>query len=108
MPDVVVADAGYGSEENYQAMEEKQVTAYVKHNQFDRQQNGNIQSKKPFATDKLFYNKENDCYYCPMGQQMKKTGTKTRKPTSGFTQTLTQYTAQKLWGLSAQRHVSSR
>ncbi len=28
-PQVVVADAGYGSEENYQALDEKQITAYI-------------------------------------------------------------------------------
>ena len=87
-PEVVVADAGYGSEENYQALDEKQITAYVKHNQFDRQQNKNIQNKKLFATDKLYYNKEQDCYYCPMGQRMDSAGTTLRKTTTGFLQTL--------------------
>ena len=97
-PEVVVADAGYGSEENYQVLEEKQITAYVKHNQFDRQQRKNIQDKKPFATDKLYYNQEQDCYYCPMGQQMKNAGTTTRITTTGFTQTLHIYKAQNCEG----------
>lgn len=35
-PNNVTADAGYGSEQNYQWLEKKQITAYVKHNQFDR------------------------------------------------------------------------
>ncbi|WP_335967381.1 transposase, partial [Galbibacter sp. PAP.153] len=30
----VVADAGYGSEENYELMQDKGITAYVKYNYF--------------------------------------------------------------------------
>src|SRR3954471_12356460 len=74
-PQVVTADAGYGSEENYQYLEDNNITGYVKHNQFDRQQNETIRDKKPFATDKLYYNKEKDCYYCPMDQPMNNIGT---------------------------------
>jgi transposase len=97
-PEVVVADAGYGSEENYQALDEKNITAYVKHNQFDRQQNKTIQDKKPFTTDKLYYNNESDCYYCPMGQPMQNIGTRTRTTTTGFKQNLTLYQAKNCEG----------
>ncbi len=97
-PEVIVADAGYGSEENYGVLDEKQITAYVKHNQFDRQQNKTIQDKKPFSTDKLYYNKAQDCYYCPMGQRMENAGTATRKTTTGFTQTLHIYKAKNCEG----------
>ena len=97
-PDVVVADAGYGSEENYQALDQKEITAYVKHNQFDRQQNKTIRDKKPFATEKLHYNKEQDCYYCPIGQPMQNAGTTTRKTSTGFVQTLHIYKAKNCEG----------
>jgi transposase len=97
-PEVVVTDAGYGSEENYQLLEEKNITAYVKHNQFDRQQSESIQSKKPFTADKLYYNKDQDYYYCPMGQAMENTGTTSRKTSTGFTQTLTIYKAKNCEG----------
>jgi hypothetical protein len=30
----------------------------------------NISNKQPFAANKLHYNKEQDCYYCPVGQPM--------------------------------------
>jgi len=101
-PEVVVTDAGYGSEENYTALEEKNITAYVKHNQFDRQQSDNIQSKKPFTTDKLYYNKEKDCYYCPMGQAMENIGTSTSQTSTGFKQTLTLYKAKNCNGCPMQ------
>ena len=97
-PEIITADAGYGSEENYRLLDQKDITAYVKHNQFDRLRNKNIQNKKPFSTDKLYYNKEKDCYYCPMGQAMEKTGTTTRKTTTGFVQTLNTYKAKNCEG----------
>jgi len=92
-PEVVTADAGYGSEENYTYLESNNIKAFVKHNQFDREQNQTIQSKKPFTSDKLHYNKEQDYYVCPMGQPMKNVGTSNKKTSTGFIQTITKYQA---------------
>ena len=97
-PEVVTTDAGYGSEENYQYLEDNNVTSYVKHNQFDRQQNETIRDKKPFAADRLYYNKEKDCYYCPMGQPMNNIGTTTKTTSTGFHQKLTLYQAKNCEG----------
>ena len=38
-------------------LEQNNITAYVKHHQFDREHNENIQNKKHFTADKLYYNK---------------------------------------------------
>lgn len=92
-PDVVTTDAGYGSEENYQYLEQNGIEAYVKYTQFDREQNKVIQSKNPFSTDKLHYNKEQDYYVCPMGQHMRKVGSYTKTSTTGFVAKLTKYAA---------------
>jgi transposase len=97
-PQVVTADAGYGSEENYQYLEDNNITGYVKHNHFDRQQNETIRDKKPFTSDKLYYNKEKDCYYCPMGQPMNNIGTTTKKTSTGFKQQITIYRASNCEG----------
>jgi len=92
-PEVVTADAGYGSEENYQYLEQKSITAFVKYNQFDREQNNNIQKKRPFAADKLHYNKEHDYYVCPIGQHMTSIGFFKRITTTGFVQEIKKYKA---------------
>lgn len=92
-PEVLVADAGYGSEENYTLLEQKGTTAFVKYGMFDKEQNENYNSKHTFATNKLFYNQEKDCYICPMGQQMNYIGTSTRKTSNGFEQTVKKYQA---------------
>ena len=94
LPQTATADAGYGSEENYEYLEQNNITAYVKYNQFDREQNSNAQSKRPFAADKLFYNGQEDFYVCPMGQRMHSIGTYQQKTATGFTQTITSYQAK--------------
>lgn len=92
-PQGVTTDAGYGSEQNLTYMEQNNITAYIKHNEFDRQRNETIKNKKPFAQDKLHYNKQKDCYICPMGQHMKKIGAYIKTTATGFKQTITRYQA---------------
>ncbi|WP_443936436.1 IS1182 family transposase [Pedobacter sp. MW01-1-1] len=90
----ITADAGYGSEENYELLEQKGIEAYVKYNMFDKEQNERYTSKKSFQADKLFYNQEQDCYICPMGQQMHYIGDAKRKTSTGFEQTSKRYQAR--------------
>jgi transposase len=93
-PKKLTADAGYGSEQNYTLLEQKQIIPFVKYGMFDRQQNDNQNSKYPFAADKLYYNKEKDCYICPMGQTMNYIGESKKKTGTGFVQTVKRYQAQ--------------
>jgi transposase len=97
-PANITADAGYGSEQNYQWLEDKRITAYVKHSQFDRQQNKTIRDQTPYAPDKLRYDALNDLYYCPIGKPMKNTGESVKSNRSGFPQTWTYYRAKKCSG----------
>lgn len=108
-PETLTADAGYGSEQNYLYLEQNKITAYVKHNQFDREQNDTIQQKKPFAADKLYYNKEEDYYVCPMGQHMQNKGTYSKTTAAGFIQQVTKYQATNCNGcpLNGSCHKSS-
>ena len=94
MPSALTADAGYGSEENYSYLEKNKITSYVKYNQFDREQNKTIQSKRAFATDKLAYNKKEDQYSCPAGKPMKNIGNTTKTTVTGFMQKVTKYKAR--------------
>lgn len=97
-PANITADAGYGSEENYRWLERKRITGYVKHNYFDRDQNGNIRSKKPYTVDKLAYDPERDLYYCPSGEPMDNIGTRRPRTGTGFGQTITLYRARSCEG----------
>lgn len=96
-PDTITADAGYGSEENYQHLEDHDIEAFVKYNYFHKEQmqTKSRVDKRPFTVDKLHYHPPTDSYYCPMGQQMNHIGTYKKKTTNGFTQTIDQYQAKK-------------
>jgi len=101
-PSSVTADAGYGSEQNYQWLEDKRITGYVKHNQFDRNQHKTTRNKKPYAADKLLYDGQKDCYRCPSGKIMKNVGSFTKKTTTSFEQTITKYRTTKCTGCPLQ------
>lgn len=94
----ITADAGYGSEENYHLLAIKDIQAYVKYGLFDKEQKRTHRDKKPFSTDKLHYNSEQDCYICPMGQPMNYMGTFKQKTSSGFQQELKKYQAKNCNG----------
>jgi transposase len=97
-PNNITADAGYGSEQNYQWLEDSRITAYVKHPYFDRNQNGNLRSKTPYSADKLRYDKDKDLYYCPSGKPMKNIGTYTSTTKTGMHQRITRYQAKRCAG----------
>jgi transposase len=97
-PETLTADSGYGSEQNYEYLEQKGITAFVKYNYFHQEQQGTREKKHPFAQERLYYNPEKDCYTCPMGQQMMNTGTHIKENANGFKQTITTYQAQNCHG----------
>ena len=97
LPSVAVADAGYGSEENYQFMEENGIEAYVKYNRFHLEQRPHY-TPNPFGQESLFYNQESDYYVCPMGQHMNCIGTSRKKTESGFVTQSARYKAQNCKG----------
>lgn len=93
----VVADAGYGSEENYEMLENKNITAYVKYNYFHKEQKRKMKND-PFLVQNLFYNKEQDFYVCPMGQRMEKTGIGKRTSSNGYESQISYYQAKRCEG----------
>ena len=65
----IVADSGYGSEQNYEFMFANGMTPYVKYNMFHKEMKRKF-LKNPFHQSNMFYNEEQDFYVCPMGQHM--------------------------------------
>jgi len=51
--ELLVADAGYGSEQNYELMEQQEITAFVKYNYFHMEQKRK-QKQDPFAIQNLY------------------------------------------------------
>lgn len=89
----IVADSGYGSEQNYQHLENEGIEAFVKYNYFHKEQKRNYK-KNAFLVANLYYNKEKDFYICPMGQHMINVGSGNRKSDLGFEYQVNIYQAQ--------------
>lgn len=89
----VCADSGYGSEENYEYLKEEKLTPFVKYNYFHKEQQKGSKAYAVFSPVNLFYNKEADTYYCPMGQAMPLKYTRKEKSASGYEKTVYIYEA---------------
>jgi hypothetical protein len=93
MPETLVADAGYGSEENYEYLEKNGIEAFVKYNYFHVEQ-GKKWKSDPFKVDNLPYDPDNDCYFCPVGQKMLFIRKQTLETDNRFKQTRRIYRSQ--------------
>lgn len=71
----VVADAGYGSEQNYEYAENESIEAFIKYNYFHKEQKRSFKNNI-FLPANLYYNTSEDYLVCPMGQHMKCIGKK--------------------------------
>ena len=107
--DEIVADSGYGSEENYEYMFSNGMTPYVKYNMFHVEQRRSYRNN-PFRVSNLFYNPDDDFYVCPMGQKLKFIRQEKRYTASGYQQTVSVYRAGRCEGcpLRGQCHKSKR
>lgn len=97
MPHTAVADAGYGSEENYRFMEEAGIEAFVKYNMLHKELKMRYEPN-PYSQQSLFYNEKEDYYVCPMGQHMTRIGTVQTKTESGYVSQSARYKAQRCEG----------
>lgn len=91
-PKTAVADAGYGSEENYGFMEDNDIEAYVKYNYFHAEQKKKFR-ENGFIAQNLFYNAPDDYFVCPMGQHLQNKGRSTKTNGHGYMSEITIYEA---------------
>lgn len=107
LPQVQVTDAGYGSQENYQYLQNKGVEAYIKPSDFDRKQRKNYRPKNPFGTEQLHYDANKDVYLCPASKPMKLVGTFKEKE-SGLVKTYTHYQASGCKGCALRENCHNQ
>ncbi|HNR65648.1 MAG TPA: IS1182 family transposase [Atribacterota bacterium] len=64
LPENIIADAGYGSEENYDYLEKNNIGTYVKYNNFHLEQKKKFKEDR-FRVENLYYDSNLDEYICP-------------------------------------------
>lgn len=70
LPKYIVADAGYGSEENYQAvMDDFERVPLMTYNMYRKEQTKKYK-KDPFKVGNWLYDEKNDQYICPEGREL--------------------------------------
>ena len=83
LPQNIVADAGYGSEENYEYLEEKGIGNYVKYNKFHWEKKKK-NCEDPFLIQNLPYDKDTDSFICPEGKKIVHTGERKYVTEAGY------------------------
>jgi hypothetical protein len=68
LPEKVIADAGYGSEENYAYLDEEGTEAYIKYNTFHLEQKK--RRKDQFRAAKFPYDEAEDEFICPAEKRL--------------------------------------
>ena len=93
----VVADSGYGSEQNYEYLSGNDIEAFVKYNMFHAEKKRKYRNDI-FRVENLFHNGELDFYVCPMGQRMEHVGDEKRVSDLGYVSTVSIYRAKRCEG----------
>ena len=88
----IVADSGYGSEQNYEFMFANGMTPYVKYNMFHKEMKRKF-LKNPFLQANMYYNEDQDYYVCPMGQHMEHTADRKTVSDLGYVSHTSVYSA---------------
>jgi transposase len=83
LPANVIADGGYGSEENYDYLEDNDVGPYVMYQTFHQEQTKKYKNN-PFLVGNLLYNEEKDEFICPAGKRLIYRETSQHKTESGY------------------------
>ena len=105
LPRHVIADAGYGSQENYAFLEEKGIDAVIKYNTFHKE------ATRPWRAD-LYrsenwpYDAEGDRYRCPQGRVLILTNTTQKKTEAGYPQTVYTYTCVSCAGCAVKEQCT--
>lgn len=94
LPKRIVADAGYGSEQNYDYIANQSIENYMKYPGFFREQKRSFK-QNAFLTQNLYYNEIEDFYVCPMGQRLTYRYTKTVKSKLGYESKVSVYQASR-------------
>lgn len=91
-PSTITADSIFGTEENYQFLESKDVVAYVKYPLFHKEQSKKFR-EDPYRKENFAYRVETDTYECPEKQPLHYAQTRRDVSKTGFSFNVKEYRA---------------
>jgi len=98
LPEYIVADAGYGSEQNYMdVVENRGCTPLITYNQYRKEKKKKFKDD-PFNTANWVYDEEEDAFTCPNGRRLWFSHPSTRKDRYGFTRHFKTYECEDCSG----------
>lgn len=83
VPENIITDAGYGSEENYEYLNKERINEYVKYNTFKIEDTKSFKNDR-FKKENFKYDKEKNEYICPDNKRLKYVKTIIRKTDNGY------------------------
>lgn len=106
LPSSLVADAGYGSEENYAYLEAEDVDAYIKHAEFFRECRNRKWREDEMRVANWEYDKADDAYTCPEGRTLGLLREFTRMSDLGYESTVRVYECADCSGCTRRERCS--
>ena len=88
----IVADSGYGNEQNYAYMAGEGIDAYVKYTMFHAEMKRKYRDNA-FLVQNMYYHEEQDYYVCPIGQHLERAGTRSTVSDLGYRSSVAVYRA---------------
>lgn len=96
-PSTIIGDAIYGSQENYEYLNQHQIKNYLKYPGY-YEEFRKRSSRKYIPREKFSYDGQKDQYYCPAGQVLDFTGETTKPSYRGHLQRIREYQSRDCQG----------
>lgn len=107
LPKSLVADAAYGSEENYSYLEQEGVEAYVKYSTFDQEQRKvRRRRKRLYKQPDFHYDESRDAFLCPEGRWLVFQKTRRVRSENGFLSERRIYQCESCTGCSQKENCT--
>ncbi len=97
IPDNYIGDAGYGSEENYEALEDKKINNYMKYSTYHTEQSKKHKANI-FHKDNFTYDRDDDSYTCPNKKRLTYRETVEQYTQNGYKRMMRKYEGENCQG----------